>query len=84
MATVGLHGPVYIDAALLERAKQEMERLGMRHALGDTIGAVETIGYLLLQANDARPLGEILGATENVGSTTRDKPAPFLPPPFSE
>ena len=32
----------------------------------------------------ARPMGEVLGATENIGSTTRDKPAPFLPPPFSD
>jgi len=31
-----------------------------------------------------RPLGEILGATENVGSTTRDYRAPRLGPPMTD
>lgn len=48
-ATVGLHGPVYIDRALLNDAKLELAKLVIRDALGDKIGALEKIGYLLLK-----------------------------------
>lgn len=47
--TIGLHGPIYISAALLAEAKQEIEKVGIRHAIGDKIGALEQIGYLLIQ-----------------------------------
>lgn len=48
-AVVGLHGPVYVTPELVERAKAEVAKLAIRIELGDKIGALETIGYLLLK-----------------------------------
>lgn len=48
--TVGLHGPVYISVKLLEDAKLELIKLGIRAELGDKISALETLGCLLLRS----------------------------------
>lgn len=60
--TVGLYGPVYVAAALVMEAQAEIGRLAIRQALGDKIGALETLGYLLLKAAGKAPIagaGEI-------------------------
>ncbi len=75
---------VSVEQAIANRIIADL--VGYQHKSKHRVSDIDSIANALivyakmLHDNGVRPLGAI----ENVGSTTRDKPAPFLPPLFDE